>query len=313
MFIQRPKSDFWQVGIIPAPAGRLLQSSAALADLAPRITWLPDAGPWRYLADPFGLRRGEATHVFVEAFDYRDKHAVIEHHEFGPDLQWRGKSVALARPFHLSYPFLIEHGGEVFMVPESHQAGEIALYRARNFPGDWIRETVLLPNVRGAEASLIEHEGGWWMFYTVVGPGAQDQRELHIAFADRLTGPWHTHPLNPVLDDRAGARPGGTPFVGPDGCLILPVQDCSRSYGGALRFLKFTRLDASGVRYEHLPLSLTGALASATHAEGLHTFSRCSDLTLIDVKAVSRSRERQVLDFKRRLRRLQGRLGMATG
>jgi len=246
----------------------------------------------------------------VEAFDYRDKHAVIEHHEFGPGLQWRGKSVVLARPFHLSYPFLIERQGEVFMVPESHRAGEIALYRARRFPDDWVRETVLLPGVRGAEASLIEHGGGWWMFYTIVGPGAQDQRELHVAFADQLTGPWSTHPLNPVLDDRAGARPGGTPFVdATDGCIVLPVQDCSSGYGGALRFLKFTRLDEGAVSCEHLPARLTGDLASPSHTQGLHTFSRCAPaLTLIDVKQVSRSRERQVLDFKRRLRRL-GRLG----
>jgi hypothetical protein len=305
---KRPKSDLWQVGIVPSRIDLLLEPEA-LAATRPGITWLPDAGPWRYLADPFGLRRGDATHVFVEAFDYRDKHAVIEHHEFGPELQWRGKSTVLAKPFHLSYPFLIEHAGDVFMVPESHQANEIALYRARRFPDDWVRERVLLPGVRGAEASLIQHRGKWWMFFTVVGPNAQDQRELHVAHAASLTGPWHQHPMNPVLDDRAGARPGGTPFIGADGHLILPVQDCSRSYGGAIRFLKFTRLDAAGVICEHLPSALTGNLVSATHGEGLHTFSRCSDLTLIDVKQVSRSRKRQVLDFKRRLARLRGKLG----
>ena len=128
--------------------------------------------------------------------------------------------------------------------------------------GSRVRETALLTGVRGAEASLIAHGDRWWMFYTIVGPGAQDQRELHLAFADRLTGPWTPHPLNPVLDDRAGARPGGTPFVDPtDGALVLPVQDCSVSYGGALRFLKFTRLDEAAVQFEHLATRLTGELA----------------------------------------------------
>ncbi|WP_077037851.1 glycosyl hydrolase family 43 [Pelomonas sp. KK5] len=306
--LRRPRSDLWQVGIVPAPVEQIATVPGSLAAQRERICWLPDAGPWRYLADPFGLRRGDATHVYVEAYDYRDKHAVIERHEFGPDLQWRGKSIALARPFHLSYPFLIERWGEVFMVPESHKAGEIALYRARRFPDDWVRETVLLPELPGADATLIEHGGQWWMFYTLVGPGGRDQRELHVAFADQLTGPWYPHPMNPVLDDRGGARPGGTPFIDAQGHVVLPVQDCRRGYGGALRFLRFTRLDDGIVACEHLPAQLEGGMASATHAEGLHTLSRCgADLALIDVKTISRSRERQWLDLKRRWKRLRAR------
>ena len=305
--LKRPKSDFWEVGIVPA-AIETLKDPGALARASTQIAWLPDAGPWRYLADPFGLQRGDATHVFVEAFDYRTKHAVIEHHEFGPDLQWRGKSTAMTQPFHLSYPYLIEHQDEVFMVPETHQAGEIALYRARRFPDDWVYECALLPGVRGAEASLIWHDQAWWMFYTVVGPNAQDQRELHVAYADSLTGPWFKHPQNPVLTDRAGARPGGTPFVDADGHVVLPVQDCSRTYGGAIRFLRFKMLTEDRILCEHLPTTLTGDLASPTLKDGLHTLSSCGPLTLIDAKRISRSRERQLIDFKRRLARLRGQL-----
>ena len=60
------------------------------------------------------------------------------------------------------------------------------------------------------------------MFYTVVGPHARDQRELHVAYADALTGLWHQHALNPILTDRAGARPGGTPYLAHDGSVMLP-------------------------------------------------------------------------------------------
>lgn len=51
---------------------------------------------------------------------------------------------------------------------------------------------------------------------------------------------------------------------------------------------------------------LTGDLASDTHTAGLHTLSACGGFTLIDVKRIDRSRVRQWLDFKRRLRRLAG-------
>ncbi|MEO7597354.1 MAG: glycosyl hydrolase family 43 [Opitutus sp.] len=280
----------------------------ALAAARERVHWLPDPGPWRYLADPFGIRKGNTAHVFVEAFDYRDKHAVIEHHqiEVGSGMIWRGCEVVLQGPQHLSYPFLIEHGGEVFMIPECHRSREVALYRARKFPGDWVRETTLLKGLPVAEPSVVQHAGKWWMFFTLVGAQARDQRELHLAYAERLTGPWTIHPQNPVVEDKGGARPGGTPLIGRDGKVLLPVQDCRESYGGGLRFLRFSVLETDRVIAELLPAALSGALVSDTHTAGFHTFAQCGELTLIDTKRVVRSRARTWIDWRRRLKRLVG-------
>lgn len=301
--LRPPQTDFWQVGIVPAPIAALVDPTA-LATLRARVTWLPDPGPWRYLADPFALRRGDAFHVFVEAFNYRTKHAVIEHHEVGTDLVWRAKHTTLARTFHLSYPFLVEDGNEVFMIPESQRHGEIALYRARKFPGGWVRETPLLRGVPGAEASVIHHRDRWWMFFTIVGPKARDQRELHVAHAPRLTGPWTLHPQNPIVEDRSGARPGGTPFVGADGHVVLPVQDCSRTYGGAIRFLRCKTLATDRIETEHLSGTLTGGLVSDSHRDGLHTLSACGEVTLLDVKHIARPWSRYAVDLQRRVKRL---------
>lgn len=301
-----PRSDFWRAGLVPAPIAAVAQPGA-LAAFRARIVWLPDAGAWRYLADPFAVRRGKALHVFVEAFDYRTKHAIIEHHEFSPELRWRSKAPALVRPFHLSYPYLVEDEGEVFMIPESHQAGEVALYRAREFPRDWVRKTALLAGVPAAETSVIRHEDRWWMFFTVVGRGGRDQRELHVAWAEALAGPWHLHPRNPVIEDRAGARPGGTPFVGGDGVLTLPVQDCSGTYGGAIRFVRFTGLSPQHVEWSHARARLTGSLVSDSHRSGLHTLAGCGDVTALDVKRVSRSWGRLGIDWRRRAARWRAR------
>lgn len=298
-----PESDFWQVGVVPLPIAACVEPDV-LAGVRERIQWMPDPGPWRYRADPFGVRRGEVTHVFVEAFDYRTKHAVIEHHELGADRVWRGGATVLARPYHLSYPYIIEDGGEVFMVPESHRAQEVALYRAIKFPGDWVRETVLLPGIPAAEPSLIKHCGRWWMFFTVVGPQARDQRELHAAYAEKLTGPWRLHSQNPLLDDRSGARPGGTPFVGAGGDVILPVQDCSGTYGGGLRFLRFTVLEPDRIVAQHLPGRFSGDLVSDTHQVGFHTLASCGEQTLLDVKRIDRSHARRWIDWQRRMTRL---------
>jgi len=303
--IKRPRTDFWQVGIVPVPVQDL--DARTLSAARERITWLPEAGPWRYLADPFGLVRGDALHVFVEAFDYRIKRAHIERHEFAlADLSWRGQTTVLDKPFHLSYPQVFEHDGETWMVPESFQAGEIALYRATDASLDhWERECALLGGLPGADASLIEHGGRWWMFYTLVGPNARDQRELHVAHAPRLAGPWTPLGTNPVRVSRDGARPAGRPFVARDGVLTLPVQDSSTGYGGATRLLRFPVLTPERVVVEAATERLTGDLASRSHTAGLHTLTGCGEaFTLIDVKRIDRSRGKQWLDFKRRLKRL---------
>jgi hypothetical protein len=305
--LKRPRTDFWQVGIVPMPVADV--DARALAQARDRITWLPDAGPWRYLADPFGLVRGDALHVFVEAYDYRVKRATIERHEFAlADLSWRGQATVLAKPFHLSFPQAFEHDGDTWMVPESYQAGEIALYRATDASlNHWERECALLSGLPGADAALVEHGGRWWMFYTLVGPGARDQRELHVAHAPALAGPWTPLAANPVRVNRDGARPAGRPFVGRDGLLTLPVQDSSTGYGGATRLLRFPVLTPERVVVEAGSERLTGDLVSASHTAGLHTLTGCGDaLTLIDVKRIDRSRGKQWLDLKRRLRRLLG-------
>jgi len=302
--LKPPRTDFWQVGIVPVRVEDV--DARTLSAARERITWLPEAGAWRYLADPFGLVRGDALHVFVEAFDYRVKRATLERHEFGlADLAWRRQATVLDKPFHLSYPQVFEHEGETWMVPESHQVGEIALYRATDESLDnWERECALLRGLPGADASLIEYQGRWWMFYTLVGPGGRDQRELHIAHAPTLVGPWTPLAANPVRDDRRGARPAGRPFVGRDGVLVLPVQDSSTGYGGATRLLRFPVLTPERVDIRAADDRLTGDLVSDSHTAGLHTLSGCGDFTLIDVKRIDRSRGRQWLDFKRRLRRL---------
>lgn len=299
--IRPPRSDFWRVGILPRPIGAFLDAGHPPSRLAEGIKWLPDPGPWRYLADPFGLQRGKSTHVFVEAFDYRTKHAVIEHHELGPGLEWRGKATVLRLAHHASYPFLVEENGEVFMIPECHRANEVALYRAEKFPDTWVREATLLPGIPAAEASVLQHEGRWWMFFTIVGPGARDQRELHLAHADRLTGPWQLHADNPVRNDPRGARPGGTPFVVNDGTVILPVQDCGETYGGAVRFLRFSVLEPTRVIVAPLATRLTGGMFSPTHQAGCHTCSACGDLTLVDTKRIVHSWGRHAINLRRRL------------
>jgi hypothetical protein len=68
--------------------------------------------------------------------------------------------------------------------------------------------------------------------------------------------------------------------------------------------VRFGILEMDRVVVEHLGSSLGGELVSTTHDKGFHTLSGCGDFTLIDVKQISQSRVRHLIDWRRRVGRL---------
>ena len=58
------RKDIWRVGVLHAPQSALLEPQAVGAA---EVSWLPDEGSLRFLADPFPLAREGRLHLFVEA------------------------------------------------------------------------------------------------------------------------------------------------------------------------------------------------------------------------------------------------------
>jgi len=292
------RSDIWRIGLVEAPITAIV--SAVDLTQAP-IRWLGEERPFTFLADPFGLWRDGQLHVFVEAYDYRTRHGVIDALAFDASLAPLSRRTVLREPWHLSYPFVFEAEGATWMAPEAHRSGAFTLYRAAAFPDRWEPALRLELDTPAVDPTLFRHDGRWWMAYSPSGSQAEKQGRLHLAYADVLTGAWRTHPGNPVRVDRASSRPGGTPFVH-EGVLRLPVQDCVATYGAAIRLLTVFELtpdrfvaEASG--------PITPPAGAAPFVDGLHTLSACAELTLIDVKRIDRSLGGMAIDLGRRLGR----------
>lgn len=292
------RSDIWRIGLVEAPI-TAVASGGGLADAT--VRWLTEEPPFTFLADPFGVWRDGALHMFVEAYDYRTRHGVIDALTFDADLRLRDRRTVLREPWHLSYPFLLEAEGETWMIPEAHRSGGVTLYRAAEFPNRWEAAGRLDLDTPAVDPTLFRHAGLWWMAYSPSGSQAMKQGRLHLAHAEALAGPWRVHPGNPVRIDRASSRPGGTPFVH-DGVLTLPVQDCAATYGGGVRLLRIHELTT-----DHFTAEAGAALQppqdAAPYVDGLHTLSACGDLTLIDVKRIDRSFGGLAIELGRRLGR----------
>jgi hypothetical protein len=184
----------------------------------------------------------------------------------------------LERDYHLSYPFLVEEGGSLYMIPETAQNGTVEIYRCEEFPRRWRRERVLLDGLFAVDATVHREAGRWWMFANVARPGAEIHDELHLFSAESLLGEWKPHARNPVKSDVRSARPAGRLFT-QGGKLYRPAQICAPLYGSGVVMNRVTRLDARAFEEEEerriVPAEGSGIL-------GLHTVNRAGSLSATD-------------------------------
>jgi hypothetical protein len=232
----------------------------------------------RFHADPFLFEKNGKTYMFFEDFRFSLGRAIISCCELDADGVPGTHVEVLRRPYHLSYPFVFEDEGEIYMLPETRGNRTVELYRATNFPHEWIAESVLLSDVDVVDSTIEKVDGKYWMFCGISNGRFSNCDELGLFFADSLKGPWTLHPKTPLISDVLRARPAGKLFY-EAGRLIRPSQDCGKAYGYALVFSEIVKLNET--EYEERFISrlepgvIKGNLAN-------HTYNRTERFEVVD-------------------------------
>lgn len=260
----------WFLALRRRSAGHPFSTAAGYRSLRPPMD--------RFYADPFLFERNGVTYLFFEDLPYREHRALISCCELSPEGDPGAPFEVLRLPYHLSYPFVFEHGGDLYMIPETKENRTVELYRATDFPRGWQPVATLLSNIYAVDATIHEHAGKLWMFVGLSNGRFSNSDELGIFFAESLLGPWTPHPLNPVLSDVQRARPAGKLFV-EDGKLIRPSQDCGKAYGYALNFSQVLVLTETEYREQPIARIEPGWLK---HNLGTHTYNRSAQFEVID-------------------------------
>jgi hypothetical protein len=255
----------WNVGVVDAPIQTFLDPAAR-----PPIQWLPDPGPRRFLADPFGFERDGERVLLVEDFDYSSVRGCIAALHEG-----RSPRSTLRSPYHMSYPFVLWDEGAPWCIPETSAAGEVALYAVED--DRLVFDSLLLREFPGVDSTVFKYQDRWWMLNGRAGPRAST--DLYAWSARALRGPWVPHAHNPVKRDPRGSRPAGTPFWA-DGALYRPAQDGAGGYGSAVAIYRIDRLDTAGL--VEAIVSRVRPDPSGPYPDGLHTLSAVGDRTLVD-------------------------------
>ncbi len=230
-------------------------------------------------ADPFPVYRNGEYAVFFEE-QVAGKPGRIAACLIDRDGRVSAPRTVIEREYHLSYPFVFQHEGVDYLIPESSQRGTVEIYRCQEWPWKWELWKVPLRKAPFLDSTLFQHEGRWWLFANIAAhPGASTWDELYAFYSDNpVEGRWKPHALNPIVSDVRRARPAGRVFRYRDR-LYRPAQDCSRRYGYAVRFQQILRLSPEEYREAEVA-ALTPDWEPGIIAA--HTFNYEAGLTVID-------------------------------
>ncbi|CAH9105857.1 unnamed protein product [Cuscuta europaea] len=214
--------------------------------------------PSNFVADPFLYVKEDALYLFFET-----KNPITMQGDIGvaksvdKGVTWEQLGIALDEDWHLSYPYVFEYNGNIYMLPEGSDKGELKLYRAVDFPTKWVQEKVLMKKPI-IDPSIISHDGKYWLFGSDhSGIGAQNNGQLEIWYSTSPLGPWRPHTENPIYntDPSRGARSGGRPFMY-DGNIYRVGQDCGDTYGRTVRIFKIENLTTHEFKEVEVPFGI---------------------------------------------------------
>ncbi|KAJ0046206.1 hypothetical protein Pint_05925 [Pistacia integerrima] len=196
--------------------------------------------PSNFVADPFLYVQGDVLYLF-----YETKNSITMQGDIGvaksvdKGATWEQLGIALDEDWHLSYPYVFEYLGQIYMMPESSGKEELRLYRAIDFPLKWTLDRIVMKKPI-VDPVLVNHDGIYWLFASDhSGFGTNRNGQLELWYSSTPLGPWKPHKKNPIynVDKYLGARNGGRPFVY-NGNLYRVGQDCGESYGRQVRTFK---------------------------------------------------------------------------
>ncbi len=256
----------WAIGIYTGSSPHSLSSPQGISNPVITKADITDVNA-KFVADPFVVHIGPVWHMFFEVYDSDSNRGVIGLAESDDGITWTYAKVVLAESFHLSYPCIVKWKNDYYMVPESHEANELRIYKADNFPHDWSLYARPLSG-RFDDPTLVRDKNKWWLFAET---NPDKENTLCLYYADTLKGPWIEHPASPVVQQNPTiARPAGRPVKVADR-IIRFAQDSTPTYGSQVIALEILRLTTT--HYEERRMSKNPVITAAGHgwnADGMH-------------------------------------------
>ena len=189
-----------------------------------------------FWADPFLYKRENDTYVFFENYSYKTKLGKISCGKIENKTITNVVDV-LDLDYHLSFPYVFEHKGDLFMMPETSENKRLEIFKCIEFPNKWELHRTAFDGEFIVDAFFhTDKNKDLWLFMNKLSAtDSEPDSELYIYKVDSPElNAIESHKLNPVMIDARRARNGGSTFTS-NGKTYRPSQSNTHGiYGRAL-------------------------------------------------------------------------------
>lgn len=201
--------------------------------------------PTIIVADPFLFVYNDTLFLFYEQKKLRHNGMIMMTHT--DDLEhWSAPVEVLRETFHLSYPWVFEKDGRIYMMPETCGDRSVRLYEADNLELTKFRFVKRLIiqgekddiDISFSDSSIVERNGIYYLFTT---ERRKSINQLRLFYSKELMGQYHEHPKSPICVSNKYGRNAGS-FIEYGSELFRLAQDCEKSYGDNVHVLKVKEL-----------------------------------------------------------------------
>jgi hypothetical protein len=237
-----------------------------------------------WYADPILYKLDNKIYMFYEAYNKKKKLG-----EIGVATVINNsildQKIIINEPFHMSYPFVFNFKNKIYMIPETSSIKKLLLYESVNFPYEWKISKTLMDDIELSDATILKHQDNIYIFVSKLLSTSPYSDELLLFSVDNDFN-LIPHKNNPIITDNEFSRPGGR-ILEYNSKLIRVSQDCSNGgYGKAIKFnevieisnIAYLEKNISTILPEDIPIEFNKKLT------GTHTYSRCDDFEVIDVR-----------------------------
>lgn len=217
------------------------------------IRWIRNLDYGRYwYADPFILSSSDKDVVILaEEWVRKEKKgrlAVLFCEKRRNGYRLKQRATLLEKDTHLSFPYVIEDNGQIYVVPENYQSGTVTLYRY-DIDANKLVEPIVLLNESLVNCQIAKIGKTYYMFGIQSGlPDSEAGKRLLIYKSDSLFGDYK---ISQTIDNKLREERGAGRIFSSHGRIYRPAQSCEGGYGKSVLIYELT-MDENGSFAEKL-------------------------------------------------------------
>lgn len=227
-------------------------------------------------ADPFLFVKDKQLYLFYEKMRSAERGEICMR-KMNVDQEWSDPILVLKEPFHLSFPYVFEDDGVVYMIPESQEADSIRLYKGNSDLTCFSFERTLLSRERSkdicfnfCDSHIFKKKGIFYLFTSV---SYNWTYHLELYYTDNLqNGEFKKHPQSPIYVGNDYGRCGGSIIHLDNNCYRIS-QDCQNSYGANISVHRILHLDIFKYKEELLKSAILEMGVDGVYKDGGHQLS----------------------------------------